>query len=165
MKWIVKNNNGILEFKSIVVCTDSQYNKINASINQQKICNWCDDMHVKACTEHNGNQPLSILVEAISEITESEARRIDRLHTDFLKFVDDLPEVDAEEDRKDLPKEEQSTEEIIKFANETLAKLHNEEISGAILVTSIGPINIPRGEISHKVLTQMFEAWLQKYGK
>jgi len=165
MKWIVKNNNGVLEFQSIIVCTESQYNKIVAGVNHQRIVAWCDDNNVMF-EVRKGEQYLSILREAITEVNESEARRIDRLHMDFLKFVDELPEVDAsQEDAKEVPQTEQSQAKIIEFVTDTLNSLHNNDITGAVLIVSIGPIGLPCGKISRKVLTQMFEAWLDKYGK
>ena len=111
-----------------------------------------------------GEQCMSILREVITEVNESEARRIDRLHLDFLKFIDGLPEVDSQEET-DGPQKEQSQAEIIEFVTDTLTGLHENNVIGAVLIMSIGPINVPCGEISHKVLTQMFEAWLDKYGK
>lgn len=165
MKWIVKNDNGVLEFKSIQVCTESQFNKIMADINHQRILTWCDDNHVLAEVQR-GEQCMSILREVITEVTESEARRMDRLHLDFLKFVDELPEIDAyQEDAKKVTQKEQSQAEIIEFVTNTLIGLHENDVTGAILITSIGPISIPCGKISHKMLTQMFETWLEKYGK
>jgi hypothetical protein len=163
MKWIVKNVDGVLEFRSIVVCTESQYNKITAAINQQRIVAWCDDNHVLFQVER-GEQCMSILREVITEVNESEARRIDRLHTEFLKFIDELPEVDSQEET-DKPQKEQSQDEIIEFVTDTLIGLHNNDVTGAVLIASIGPIGLPCGKISHKVLTQMFETWLDKYGK
>ena len=163
MKWIVKNNNGVLEFRSIVVCTESQFNKITAGINRQRIIAWCDDNHVMFEAQ-KGEQYMSILYEVITEVNESEARRIDRLHLDFLKFVDELPEVDSQEETQE-PQKEQSESEVVEFVADTLIDLHNNDVTGAILITSIGPIGLPCGKISHKVLTQMFEAWLDKYGK
>lgn len=167
MKWIVKNNRGVLEFKSIQVCTESQFNKIMADINHQRILAWCNDNHVLAEVQ-KGEQCMSILREVITEVNESEARRMDRLHLDFLKFIDELPEVDAsqeQEDAKEVPQEEQSQAEIIEFVTDTLNGLHENDVTGAVLITSIGPIGLPCGKISHKVLTQMFETWLEKYGK
>lgn len=163
MKWIVKTVDGVLEFRSIVVCTESQFNKITAGINQQRIIAWCDDNHVMFEAQ-KGEQCMSILREIITEVNESEARRIDRLHLDFLKFIDGLPEVDSQEDTKE-PQKEQTQTEIIEFVTDTLVSLHNNDVTGAVLITSIGPIGLPCGRISHKLLTQMFEAWLDKYGK
>lgn len=163
MKWVVKNVDGVLEFKSIIVCTESQFNKMTAGVNQQRIIAWCNDNHVMFETQ-KGEQCMSILREVITEVNESEARRIDRLHLDFLKFIDGLPEVDSQEET-DGPQKEQSQAEIIEFVTDTLTGLHENDITGAVLITSIGPVNLPCGKISHKVLTQMFEAWLDKYGK
>lgn len=164
MKWIVKTVDGVLEFRSIVVCTESQFNKITAGINQQRIISWCDDNHVMFEAQ-KGEQCMSILREVITEVNESEARRIDRLHMDFLKFVDELPEVDVPQEETQEPQKEQTKTEIIEFVTDTLIGLHNNDVTGAILITSIGPIGLPCGKISHKVLTQMFETWLEKYGK
>lgn len=158
MKWIVKNNNGILKFQNIVVCSEGQYNKLTADVNQQVIKNWCNDNHVK----HNvskDEQYLSILSKHTKEINESEARSIDKTHTDFLKFIDNLPEVDVQEEGV------QSQQEIVEFAKDVLDSLHKGEISGAALIMPIGSIGIPCGGISHKVLIQMFETWLDKYSK
>lgn len=162
MKWIVKTVDGVLEFQSIVVCTESQYNKMTAGINQQRIVAWCDDNHVMFEAQ-KGEQCMSILREVITEVNESEARRIDRLHLNFLKFVDELPEVDASQE--DTKEEEQSQAEIIEFVTDVLTDLHDNDITGAVLIASVGPIGLPCGKISHRVLTQMFEAWLDKYGK
>lgn len=163
MKWVVKNVDGVLEFRSIVVCTESQFNKMTAGVNQQRIIGWCDDNHVMFEVQ-KGEQHMSILREVIAEVNESEARRIDRLHLDFLKFIDGLPEVDSQEET-DGPQKEQSQAEIIEFVTDVLTDLHKNDITGAVLITSFGPVNLPCGKISHKVLTQMFEAWLDKYGK
>lgn len=163
MKWVVKNVDGVLEFRSIIVCTESQFNKMTAGVNQQRIISWCDDNHVMFEVQ-KGEQHMSILREVIAEVNESEARRIDRLHLDFLKFIDGLPEVDSQEET-DEPQKEQSQAEIIEFVTDALTDLHNNDITGAVLITSIGPVHLPCGKISHKVLTQMFEAWLDKYGK
>ena len=163
MKWVVKTVNGVLEFRSIIVCTESQFNKMTADINQQNIIAWCNDHHVMFETQ-KGEQCMSILRKVITEISESEARYIDRLHLDFLKFIDELPEVNSQEET-DEPQKEQSQAEIIEFVTDALTGLHENDVTGAILITSIGPISLPCGNISHKVLTQMFEAWLDKYGK
>ena len=165
MKWIAKTKDSVLEFNSIKVCTESQFNKLSAGINRQRIIAWCDDNHILFEIQR-GEQYMSIIREVVQEINESEARRIDMLHDKFLEFIDDLPEVDAsQEDTKDVPQEEQSQAEIIEFATDTLNGLHENDVTGAILITSIGPISLPCGKISHKVLTQMFETWLEKYGK
>lgn len=163
MKWVVKNVDGVLEFRSIIVCTESQFNKMTAGVNQQRIIRWCDDNHVMFEVQ-KGEQHMSILREVITEVNESEARRIDRLHLDFLKFIDGLPEVDSQEET-DGPQKEQSQAEIIEFVTDVLTDLHKNDITGAVLITSVGPVHLPCGKISHKVLTQMFEAWLDKYGK
>lgn len=167
MKWIAKTKDGVLEFNSIKVCTESQFNKLSAGINRQRIIAWCDDNHISFEIQR-GEQYMSIIREVVQEINESEARRIDMLHDKFLEFVDDLPEVDAsqeQEDLKDVPQEEQSMTEIIEFVKDTLNGLHENDVIGAVLITSIGPIKLPCGRISHKVLTQMFETWLEKYEK
>lgn len=167
MKWITKAKNGVLEFNSIKVCTESQFNKLDAGINRQRIIAWCDDNHISFEIQR-GEQYMSIIREVVQEINEAEARRIDILHDKFLEFVDRLPEVNAsqeQEDAKDIPQEEQSQAEIIEFVTDTLNGLHENDVTGAILITSIGPIVLPCGKISHKVLTQMFETWLEKYGK
>ena len=163
-KWIIKTD-GVLKFNSLKVCTESQYNKMTAGVNQQRIVGWCTDNHCTVKPE-KGEQYLSILTEVVSNINESEARNVDILHDKFLEFVDTLPETDApQEDTKDVPQEEQSQAKIIEFVTDTLNDLHKGDITGAILITSIGPINLPCGKISYKTLTQMFETWLDKYGK
>ena len=163
MKWIVKTVDGVLEFRSIIVCTESQFNKMTAGINRQRIISWCDDHHVMFEAQQ-GEQCMSILREVVTEVNESEARRIDRLHLDFLKFIDELPNAVSQEET-DKPQNEQSQAEIIEFVTDTLIGLHNNDVTGAVLITSIGPIGLPCGKISHKLLTQMFETWLDKYGK
>lgn len=140
-------------------------NRFNAPINRRKIIAWTQDNHVRTNLLVKEGQYFLEMCYKTKECKKTTISSLQKLFHELVDFVDGLPEVVAEEDLKNLQKEEQSTEEIIKFVNETLAKLHNGEVSGAILVTLIGPINIPRGEISHKVLTQMFETWLEKYGK
>ena len=158
MKWIVKNDNGVLEFKSIQVCTESQFNKIMADINHQRILAWCDDNHVLAEVQ-KGEQCMSILREAVAEVNESEARRIDRLHLDFLKFIDDLPEVDATTDQP----ENQDLKPATEFVRDILTDIHNSEIVGAIVVRGIGPFATEWGRISLETLTEMCELYLDKY--
>ena len=159
MKWIVKNVDGVLEFQDIVVCTDSQYNKINAGANQHKICKWCDDMHVKACTEHNGNQPLSVLKEVITEVDEREARRMDKLHADFLKLVDTLPNsVDPPAEQ-----EEVSISDCMEAVKYILKQLDEGEVDGAAVTTTLGPITIPRGEISGSMLRELLETYVKAH--
>lgn len=157
MKWIVKTVDGVLEFQSIVVCTESQFNKIMAGVNQQRIIAWCDDHHVMVEAQ-NGEQCMSILREIITEVNESEARRVDRLHTDFLKFVDSLPEVDA-------PDKTEQTDfmPVTEFVRDMLTDIHNSEIIGAIVVSGIGPLETKWGTISTKTLTEMCELYLDKY--
>lgn len=165
MKWIAKTKNGILEFNSIKVCTESQFNKLGASINRQRIVAWCDDNHISFEIQR-GEQCMSIIREVVQEINEAEARRIDILHDKFLEFVDTLPEIDiSQEDAKEVPQEEQSQAEIIEFVTDVLDGLHENDVTGAVLIASVGQIGVPCGRISHKVLTQMFETWLEKYGK
>lgn len=163
MKWIAKTKDGVLEFNSIKVCTESQFNKLGAGINRQRIIAWCDDNNISFEIQR-GEQCMSVICEVVQEINESEARRIDMLHDKFLEFVDGLPEVDSPEEI-DEPQKEQSQAEIIEFVTDTLIGLHNNDVNGAVLITSIGPIGWPYGKISHKMLTQMFETWLEKYGK
>lgn len=159
MKWIVKNDNGVLEFKSIQVCTESQFNKIMANINHQRILAWCDDNHVLAEVE-KGEQCMSILREAVVEVNESEARRIDRLHLDFLKFVDSLPEVDSPD--KTEP-EQADFKPATEFVRDILTDIHNCEIIGAIVVRGIGPFETEWGHLSLETLTKMCELYLDKY--
>ena len=164
MKWIAKTKDGVLEFNSIKVCTESQFNKLDAGINRQRIVAWCDDNHISFEIQR-GEQCMSIIREVVQEINEAEARRIDILHDKFLEFVDSLPEVDASQEETDKPQKEQSQAEIIEFVTDTLIGLHENDVAGAVLITSIGPIGLPCSKISHEVLTQMFETWLDKYGK
>lgn len=159
MKWIVKNDNGVLEFKSIQVCTESQFNKIMADINHQRILAWCDDNHVLAEVQ-KGEQCMSILREAVAEVNESEARRIDRLHLDFLKFVDSLPEVDAP--NKTEP-EQADSKPATAFVRDILTDIHNCEIIGAIAVRRIGQFETEWGRISPETLTEMCELYLDKH--
>ena len=166
MKWIVKNNDGVLEFNSTVVCTESEYNKINAGINQQKIKAWCDDNHVSVETI-KGEQCISVIKEIVTEVDEREARRMDRLHENFLRFVSHLPEVDAAE-RCDV---DEQLEENIKFVKEVLDEWDETETRlgtcGAILLGKDSECNftVPCGRISSHLLKQMFQVWLDKYGK
>ena len=157
MKWIVKTVDGVLEFQSIVVCTESQFNKIMAGVNQQRILAWCDDNHVMVETQ-KGEQCMSILREIITEVNESEARRVDRLHTEFLKFVDSLPEVDA-------PNEQEQADfmPVTEFVRDILTDIHNCEIEGAIIVRGIGPFKTGWGSISLETLTEMCELYLDKH--
>lgn len=160
MKWIVKTVDGVLEFQSIVVCTESQFNKIMAGVNQQRILSWCDDNHVMVDAQ-KGEQCMSILREVITEINESEARRVDRLHTEFLKFVDSLPEVDTVEEKKE--QEEQTVEKLLDFARDVLDDIKKGNIDGAILIAQIGPAGIPCGNISCSTLKELFELYIDKY--
>lgn len=157
MKWIVKTVDGVLEFQSIVVCTESQFNKIMAGVNQQRILAWCDDNHVMVEAQ-KGEQCMSILREIITEVNESEARRVDRLHTDFLKFVDSLPEVDAPDKT-----EQADSKPATVFVSDILTDIHNAEIIGAIVVRRIGPFETEWGRISPKTLTEMCELYLDKH--
>jgi len=157
MKWIVKTVDGVLEFRSIVVCTESQYNKMTAGINQQRIIAWCDDNHV-LYEAQKGQQCVSILREVISEVNESEARRVDRLHTEFLKFVDSLPEVEAPDEPKQA-----DFKPATEFVRDILTDIHNTEIIGAIVVRGIGPFGMPWGKISLKTLAEMCKLYLDKY--
>lgn len=159
MKWIVKTVDGVLEFQSIVVCTESQFNKIMAGVNQQRILAWCDDNHVMVEAQ-KGEQCMSILREVITEINESEARRVDRLHTEFLKFVDSLSEVDAPD--KTEPKRA-DFKPATTFVRDMLTDIHNSEIIGAIVVRRIGPFETEWGRISLETLTDMCELYLDKY--
>lgn len=158
MKWIVKTVDGVLEFQSIVVCTESQFNKMTAGINQQRIVNWCDDNHVMFEAQ-KGEQCMSILREVITEVNESEARRIDRLHLDFLKFIDDLPEVDASTDQP----ENQDLKPATEFVRDILTDIHNSEIIGAIVVRETDLFVAEWGRISLETLTEMCELYLDKY--
>ena len=159
MKWIVKNDNGVLEFKSIQVCTESQFNKITAGINRQRIISWCDDNHVMFEAQ-KGEQCMSILREAITEVNESEARRMDRLHLEFLKFVDSLPEVDAPDKTE---QEQTDSRPATEFVRDILTDIHNTEIIGAIVVRGIGPFETEWGRISPETLTEMCELYLDKH--
>lgn len=166
MKWIVKNIDGVLEFNSTVVCTESEYNKINAGINQQKIKAWCDDNHISVETI-KGEQYISVIKEIVTEVDEREARRMDRLHENFLRFVSHLPEVDATA----TGESDEQLEEDIKFVKEILDKWDETETLmgtvGAIILgkDSTREFVMPCGHISEKLLKQMFETWLDKYGK
>lgn len=160
MKWIVKNDSGVLEFKSIQVCTESQFNKIMANINHQRILSWCDDNHVLAEVQ-KGEQCMSILREVITEVTESEARRMDRLHLEFLKFVDSLPNVDTVEDKKELG--EQTIEKFINTAKNIISGIDEGDVNGAILITQVGDIGLPCGQISPSILRELFELYINKY--
>ena len=160
MKWIVKNDSGVLEFKSIQVCTESQFNKITAGINRQRIISWCDDNHVMFEAQ-KGEQCMSILREVITEVTESEARRMDRLHLEFLKFVDSLPEVDTVEEKENP--EEQLIEECLSIVKNALEDINEGNLDGAVLIKEIGPIRFPCGNISPSMLKELFELYLDKY--
>lgn len=157
MKWVVKNVDGVLEFRSIIVCTESQFNKMTAGVNQKHILAWCDDNHVTVEAQ-KGTQCMSILREIITEVNESEARRVDRLHTEFLKFVDSLPEVDALDKTKQA--DFRSTTE---FINDMLTDIHNSEIKGAIVVHEIDSFLVEWGRISKETLAEMCELYLDKY--
>lgn len=157
MKWIVKTVDDVLEFQSIVVCTESQFNKIMAGVNQQRILAWCDDNHVMVEAQ-KGEQCMSILREIITEVNESEARRVDRLHTEFLKFVDSLPEVDAPDKTEQV-----NSKSITVVVSDLLADIHNSEIKGAIIVRKIGPFVSEWGRFSPETLAEMCELYLDKH--
>lgn len=160
MKWIVKNDSGVLEFKSIQVCTESQFNKIMANINHQRILSWCDDNHVLAEVQ-KGEQCMSILREVITEVTESEARRMDRLHLEFLKFIDGLSEVDTVEEKKE--QEEQTVKKLLDTARDVLDGIKKGDVDGAVLIAQIGPVGIPCGNISCSMLKELFKLYIDKY--
>lgn len=160
MKWIVKTVDGVLEFQSIVVCTESQFNKIMAGVNQQRILAWCDDNHVMIEAQ-KGEQCMSILREVITEVNESEARRVDRLHLEFLKFIDSLPEVDTVEEKKE--QEEQTVKKLLDTARDVLDGIEKGDIDSAVLIAQIGPVGIPCGNISCSMLKELFELYIDKY--
>ena len=157
MKWIAKTKDGVLEFNSIKVCTESQFNKLGASINRQQIIAWCDDNHISFEIQR-GEQYMSIIREVVQEINESEARRIDMLHDKFLEFVDSLPEVDSPDKT-----EQADYKPAITFIRDILTDIHNSEIIGAIVVRGIGPFETEWGRISRETLTEMCELYLDKY--
>lgn len=157
MKWIAKTKDGVLEFNSIKVCTESQFNKLSAGINRQRIIAWCDDNHISFEIQR-GEQYMSIIREVVQEINESEARRIDVLHDKFLEFVDSLPEVDAP-DKTEQADSQPATE----FVRDILTDIHNCEIIGAIVVRRIGPFETEWGRISLETLTKMCELYLDKH--
>lgn len=160
MKLIVKTVDGVLEFKSIVLCTESQYNKMTAGVNQQRIIAWCDDNHVMFEVQ-KGEQCMSILREVITEVNESKARRIDRLHIEFLKFVDSLPEVDTVEDKEELG--EQTIERRLNTAKEVINGINEGDIDGAVLIAQTGPVGLSCGSISSSMLKELFELYINKY--
>lgn len=159
MKWIAKTKDGVLEFNSIKVCTESQFNKLSAGINRQRIIAWCDDNHISFEIQR-GEQYMSIIREVVQEINESEARRIDILHDKFLEFVDSLPEIDAPD--KTEPKQADSRP-ATEFVRDILTDIHNTEVIGAIVVRGIGPFETEWGRISLETLTKMCELYLDKY--
>lgn len=162
MKWIVKNSDGVLEFKSIKVCTESQFNKIMAGVNQQRILNWCDDHHVMIETQ-KGQQHMTIIREIVTEINESEARRVDILHDNFLSFIDTLPEAECE--NEEAQPIDTDIAEIVKMAKQVVKKIDAEEIDGAALYVEVGPINIPNGIfIPAPILKELFNVYIEKYG-
>ena len=166
MEIVIKAVDGVLEFDAIQVITESEFAKINAGINQQRIVAWCtDNGSVAVCAEHGMQQPVCIMKQIENEVSTSLISETERKMHRFLEFVDELPEVDVSKEDVKEEQKEQSQDEIIEFATDTLAGLHNNDVTGAVLITSIGPIGIPCGKISHNVLTQMFETWLEKYGK
>lgn len=157
MKWIAKTKNGVLEFNSVKVCTESQFNKLGAGINRQRIIAWCDDNHISFEIQR-GEQCMSIIREVVQEINEAEARRIDILHDKFLEFIDELPETN-EPKNADEPDLKPATV----FVRDILTGIHNCEIKGALVMQEIGPFEMPWGRISLKTLTEMCELYLDKH--
>ena len=138
-------------------------NRFNAPINRRKIIAWTQDNHVRTNLLVKEGQYFLEMCYKIEECKKTTISSLQKISHDLIDFVNDLPEVDStiEDDNKS---KEQSKEEIVDFVTDVLVGLHKKEISGAVLMTSVGPIGLPCGKISHEVLTQMFETWLDKYG-
>lgn len=143
-------------------------NRFNAPINRRKIITWTQDNHVRTNLLVKEGQFFLEMCYKIEECRKTTISSLQKISHDLVNFVDCLPEVDStiEDDKieDDNKSKEQNQEEIVDFVTDVLVGLHEKEISGAVLMTSVGPIGLPCGKISHKVLTQMFETWLDKYG-
>jgi hypothetical protein len=160
-KWIAKTKDGVLEFNSVKVCTESEFNKLTAGVNRQKLISWCDDNHI-SFEAQRGEQYMSIIREVVQEINESEARNIDILHDKFLAFVDTLPEVDIP-NKNDNPENMDTVEKCLHFAKEAIAGIDKGDIDGAVFISSIGPIGLPCGHISASILRELLTLYIDKY--
>lgn len=138
-------------------------NKFHAAINRRRIINWCNDHHIDSMIIVKEGQFFLSIKHKTPECKPCTISDLGNTFEQLVDFVNDLPEVDStiEDDNKS---KEQSQEEIVDFVTDVLVGLHKKEINGAILMTFVGPIGLPCGKISHEVLTQMFETWLDKYG-
>lgn len=160
------NTDGWFEIRTTEEVSLDWRNKFNAPINRRRIIAWTQDNHVRTNLLVKEGQYFMEMCYKVAECRKTTISSLQKISHDLIDFVNNLPEVDSiiEDDNKTEEIKEQSQGEIVDFVTDVLVGLHKKEISGAILMTSVGPIGLPCGKISYEVLTQMFGTWLDKYG-
>lgn len=161
------NKDGWFEIRTTEKVSLDWRNRFNAPINRRRIIAWNEDNHISTTMYVKEGQFFLEMLYKTEECRKTTVSSLQKLFHDLVDFVNDLPEVDSttEDDNKTEEIKEQSQEEIVDFVTDVLVGLHEKKVNGAILITSVGPIGLPCGKISYEVLTQMFETWLEKYGK
>lgn len=164
MEIVIKAVDGVLEFDAIQVITESEFAKINAGVNQQRIVAWCtDNGSVVVCAERGVQQPVCIMKQIENEVSTSLISETERKMHRFLEFVDTLPEVDLKDDKEDQPIDE-TVAKFLEKAKNIIKGIDEKELHGAIVITEIGSIGFPRCYLDDSVLRELLTLYIEKYG-
>lgn len=153
----IKIVDGVLQFNAIQVVTESQHRKMQASINQQRIAGWCADNGNVSVKTEGGVQYTVVMKQIVDNVTKTSIHETAILLDKFLEFVDTLPEVNVEN-------EEPSEEDTVKFVQELLDDINEDNIVGANAVAfAAGPFCVAPYTISQDLLKEFCESYLKAH--
>lgn len=166
MEIVIKAVDGVLEFDAIQVITESEFAKINADVNQQRIVAWCtDNGSVVVSAERGVQQPVCIMRQIENEVGTSLISETERKMHRFLEFVDTLPEVDLEDEKGGRPVDENEVAKFLEKAKKIVKGIDEKELHGTVVVTEIGAIGFPRCYIDDSMLRELLISYIEKYGQ
>jgi len=152
-----------LELKSSALASKDWEDKFLLKENHAKILAWCKDHHVRAYW--NSVDKKSELVQDLDKANFACFGLLDKLHTEFMQFVEKLPSSKhwlekseiSEKNRKFVKHVLENWDETNERAGIDGAKILGKDSQAGMLY--------PIGYINEGLLKQMFEAWLQVYDK
>lgn len=140
-------------------------NKFHAAINRRRIINWCNDHHINSMIVVKEGQFFLSIKHKTHECSPCTISDLGNIFEQLVNFVDNLPEVDAtSSDNEQLEKDIKFVKKILDEWDETETRMGT---AGAVIWGKDSTLGFkaPCGNISERLLKQMFEAWLQVYDK
>lgn len=115
----------VIRIESIENVSDKMLNKLHNPDNQNKITACLKDLHLSQEIEDETHRVFKM----VDAVYEHDVKTIRANHEAFLKYVDDLPEIQPK-----IQVEDSEDEEFIKFTSELLKSLENEDDDTAIYI-------------------------------